>query len=640
MAPRSAAMPGNHDIGKHPPNPHRLRKLLLCVGLLVLCCSATALAFAAKRIVVAQAASSTSTAPRCVPSTLNRSAVLPGTSSPSRRCPTPSMPRRKRRSACSGRPPASLADISVSGSRSGHHSGRLKAYSQGDGASFVSSKPFAAGETVTVRGRLKVAGKAQPFAYHFVVAVPDNLQLRSLGARPRRPGRDAALPLTPRTGTAGARDHGELDRRRRRETCSPPPTPARARTAPMIFNQAGQVIWFNPVPAGDAATNLQVQQLNGQPVLTYWQGYIPPQGFGEGEEVILNSDYQLVGRVHAGNGLKADLHDFHITPQDTAVLTVFEPIDCNLSSDHGPASGAVTDSIFQEIDLRTGLVRREWSSLDHVPLSDSYSAANTTSDEWPFDYFHLNSIDPLASGRTLISARNTWALYELSSTTGQVLLRIGGKHSEVKLAGNAATAFQHDATMLENGTISVFDNGGVPKVHPQSRGLVLAINPQTKTDTVRRRVRALGGAVLRQSGQHPAARRAATCSSAGAPSPTSPSSAPPGSSSSTATCTAPTSPTAPTASPGSERRPPRPRSPRPPSTTGTATVYASWNGATQVASWRVLAGASPTQLAPVATAADAGFETAIATPGAAPYVEVQALEAAGAVIGTSKTIKG
>jgi hypothetical protein len=77
MAPRSAAMPGNHDIGKHPPTPHRLRGLLLCVGLLVLCCSATALAFAAKRIVTAQAASAS--APRCVPSTLNRSAVLPGT---------------------------------------------------------------------------------------------------------------------------------------------------------------------------------------------------------------------------------------------------------------------------------------------------------------------------------------------------------------------------------------------------------------------------------------------------------------------------------------------------------------------------------------------------------------------------------
>ena len=69
-------------------------------------------------------------------------------------------------------------------------------------------------------------------------------------------------------------------------------------------------------------------------------------------------------------------------------------------------------------------------------------------------------------------------------------------------------------------------------------------------------------------------------------------------------------------------------------------LYASWNGATLLASWRVLAGASPTQLAPVATAARAGFETAIATPGAAPYVAVQALDATGAVLSNSATIKG
>ena len=92
--------------------------------------------------------------------------------------------------------------------------------------------------------------------------------------------------------------------------------------------------------------------------------------------MIANSSYQQIGHVHAGNGYKADLHDFHITPQDTALLTVFDPIDCNLSAAGRPRGGAVTDSIFQEIDLRTGLVRREWHSLDHVPLSDSYSSAH------------------------------------------------------------------------------------------------------------------------------------------------------------------------------------------------------------------------------------------------------------------------
>ena len=70
------------------------------------------------------------------------------------------------------------------------------------------------------------------------------------------------------------------------------------------------------------------------------------------------------------------------------------------------------------------------------------------------------------------------------------------------------------------------------------------------------------------------------------------------------------------------------------------TVYASWNGDTRTASWRVLAGASPQQLAPVARAARSGFETAITTPGPEAFVAVQALDASGAVLGTSRTIAG
>ena len=62
-------------------------------------------------------------------------------------------------------------------------------------------------------------------------------------------------------------------------------------------------------------------------------------------------------------------------------------------------------------------------------------------------------------------------------------------------------------------------------------------------------------------------------------------------------------------------------------------MYASWNGDTRTAAWRVLGGPSPQQLAPVAGAPRAGFETAIATPGPQAYVAVQALDAAGNVLG-------
>ncbi len=635
-------MPSTLDDDIHLSNPHRLRKVLICVGLLVVCSSAATLALASQRIVAEDAAYRAPAGPRCTPSALNRSAVLPGGSLAVSPLPDSYDASQGTQISLLGAPPQALSAISVSGSQTHKHSGRLVGYSQGDGASFVPSKPFRSGETVSVRGRVSIAGKKEVFAFHFVVAQLDHLTYTPAAHIASNPGEvqrfhsraDLQPPALVVTAHSAQTTPGDI---------FSTPYSGPGQSGPMIFDEAGNVVWFDPLPSGTEASNLQVQQLDGKPVLTWWQGYIPPQGFGQGEEVIANSTYQEIGHIHGGNGLKADLHDFHITPQDTAVMTVFNPINCDLSALGGPRGGAVTDSIFQEIDLRTGLVRREWHSLDHVPLSDSYSSATTTSTAWPYDYFHINSIDQLAGGKTLVSARNTWTLYELNTLTGQVLLRAGGKHSTVKLASGAATAFQHDATVLENGTIAVFDNGAVPKVHPQSRGLVLAINPQTKTDTVVAQFE--HSAALSSASQgniQPLANGDLFVGWGSEPYFSEFNAAGQllfdghmhGSYQSYRTYRFPW-----TGTPGDA-----------PAVAAVAahadvpvTVYASWNGATQVASWRVLAGPSPQQLAPVATAARTGFETAIGTPGGvgpATYVAVQALDASGAVLGTSPTIKG
>jgi hypothetical protein len=68
---------------------------------------------------------------------------------------------------------------------------------------------------------------------------------------------------------------------------------------------------------------------------------------------------------------------------------------------------------------------------------------------------------------------------------------------------------------------------------------------------------------------------------------------------------------------------------------GTITVYASWNGATRVAAWRVLAGTAAGQLTAVATRAKSGFETAIRVSEGYRVFRLQALDAGGQVIGTS-----
>jgi len=72
--------------------------------------------------------------------------------------------------------------------------------------------------------------------------------------------------------------------------------------------------------------------------------------------------------------------------------------------------------------------------------------------------------------------------------------------------------------------------------------------------------------------------------------------------------------------------------------TGDSTaVFASWNGATGVSSWRVLAGGDPGSLTDQATMPDSGFESSVTFPGAYAYVSVQAVDAAGRVLATSAT---
>ncbi len=65
-------------------------------------------------------------------------------------------------------------------------------------------------------------------------------------------------------------------------------------------------------------------------------------------------------------------------------------------------------------------------------------------------------------------------------------------------------------------------------------------------------------------------------------------------------------------------------------------VHVSWNGATEVAAWRVLAGKGPASLQAQATIASSGFESSTILPSRYAYVAVQALSSARRVLGASK----
>ena len=68
---------------------------------------------------------------------------------------------------------------------------------------------------------------------------------------------------------------------------------------------------------------------------------------------------------------------------------------------------------------------------------------------------------------------------------------------------------------------------------------------------------------------------------------------------------------------------------------GGSVVYASWNGATDIGFWQVLAGPASDSMAVVAQKGWSDFETAIPTTSKGPCFAVQAMASSGQVLSTS-----
>ncbi len=529
--------------------------------------------------------------------------------------------------------PGAIGRLRVVGSRSGAHRGRVKADSDREGASFLPDKPFAAGETVTVSTRLDVLGASNGRFTFAIAHVAPLISTGRLGGIPPagphgvmhfRSEPDFQPPSLTVTDDAAPPAEGDV-------FLAPQNGPIQ--DGPMILDPRGHLVWFSPYPVAKEVfvNDLRVQDLHGQRVLTWWQGF-RNAGFGQssGVGVIVNRHYQRIATVKAANGLEAGSHEFMLTPQGDAYITASSPVW--LPGTRHPT----INSVVQEIDVKTGLVLFEWDALDHVPPSASYISA--ASSRATFDPYHLNSISIESDGNLLVSMRNTSAVYEIDRRSGRVLWTLGGKQSSFTMGQGTETYLQHDAVAQPDGTLTIFDNGGgLPFLHRQSRGIrerldlgAMTVSPIAEYDhspSLRSAIE--GGVQLLPDGNvfigwgaQPyfseynaagrqifdahfnkpiASYRAYRFAWNGQPL---------------------TSPALAVSA----------------STRGTRRAYVSWNGATGVSSWRILAGPRPRALAPVTTAPKTGFETTILLHSAAPYLAVRALGVDGHVLSTSRTV--
>lgn len=581
----------------------------------------------------------TSTAKAAVP----KAAVPPVTISP-----LPGTPDANPHTQISflGVPASEIADVSVVGSASGKHSGKLESYDSAPGASFLPNSEFIEGEHVQVSAMVGPSGDQKRVSSAFTIAKLFHLYVFPTPKdQAVKPGAGIDSFVSAPSLAAPAVDV---------TTDSPNATPGDvfftsnegdAAWGPTIVNEKGQLAWFHQVPAGDHATDFKVSEYEGKPVLLWWQGHIPPIGVGFGEDEIYNTSYQHVATIKAGNGLHADLHEVQLTPKGSAFITAYTLVQANETAVGGYSEAGLLDAVLQEVDVKTGLVMFEWHAYGHVPLSYSYSKPSV-SRGWPFDYFHLNSVsfDPAGDGNFLISSRNTSAGYEINHVTGKIMWELGGKHSSFKMGPGTQTAYQHDIEWQKNGTITVFDDGASPKVHMESRALHEEIDYTTKTvkvvsifdhdppllaESQGNYQELADGDAFVGWGQEPyftefgpkgevlfeghlplgtkgTSYRAYRFAWTGTP--TEP----------------PAIAVRGTAAGGKE---------------ASLEVYASWNGATDVSSWRLLGGTSATKLTAIATAAQTDFQVQIPVKTKDAWLAVQALGASGEVLATSKTVK-
>jgi len=411
-----------------------------------------------------------------------------------------------------------------------------------------------------------------------------------------------------------------------------PSIPAsQSHVGPLIVDSTGEPVWFLPLGKG-AAMGLRVQRFKGKPVLTWFEGAVLG-GYG-GHYVVFDGTYHRLALVEAGG--HGDLHEFLLTPQHTALITIYEEITTDLSSIGGAANGRLVEGIVQEVDIATGRVLFEWRSFDHVGLDESFQTEVTPAGN--VDYFHLNSIDIDRDGNLLVSARHTSAVYKIDRRTGAVIWRLGGKKSDWLVDRNAAFAFQHDVRRRPDGSITLFDNRtALPTAIVAARGMRIVLHERTVrvslveqwSTRVPRTAWAMGNVQQLDDGGvfigwgtdgsfsefgpdgrlrfdarfgdgsvgYRAYRLNWQARPSGAP--------------------------AIAVVPGGA---------------GTMTVYASWNGATDVARWEVRTGPRPDNVEAVGSSSRTGFETAITVPLQHGYATAVALDAQGGRLGAAAPV--
>lgn len=380
------------------------------------------------------------------------------------------------------------------GSKSGRHEGLAVLSDDQRTVIFKPTVPFALGENVKVdigAGIQTMAGQSiGPIASRFTTSVHGSASLLPYGFSSLDEGGLVTPAVWENTRTMSGPHYATV----------PADFPTITVTTPASGTADGYV-FISPFPGVPATTSyLIIADNSGQPIyyeklglaadfkvqsnglLTYWEGIFTAAGIGGGTYYAMDNSYKIVDTYQAGNGYQADLHDLQLLPNGHALLIIYDnqTVDMSQIAAGGNPSATVTGLIVQELDTLKNVVF-EWRSWDHFLITDTYVSLTTPL----VDYVHGNAVEVDTDGNLLVSSRHLSEITKISRQTGDIIWRLGGKNNQFTFVNDTPPYFdyQHDIRRLPNGNITLFDNR--TNLSPEySRAIEYELDEETKIATL------------------------------------------------------------------------------------------------------------------------------------------------------------
>ena len=263
----------------------------------------------------------------------------------------------------------------------------------------------------------------------------------------------------------------------------------------LVLNKDGYVREEKEV--GARADDFQKWTFDGKTYYSYLLAEgdyaIGGQGTEEGYDIVCDSDLNELWRakyLSAVNGDstdddRLDVHDFILLGENhyMAISAHLEtPTNIPDSLNPSPKARVVACRIEE---VSNGQVVFHWDGTDYPEFYGESVENNNFSDSVnTIDYMHMNSlcIDP-NDNNIICSFRNLDEIIKINRTTGDIMWRLGGKHSDFPLTADEKFLRQHFARFTDDGQTLIFVDNGDLTLRPYSRILEFKLNESARTIT-------------------------------------------------------------------------------------------------------------------------------------------------------------